>query len=633
MNYVRFKIISDIVDGKPSRLRESYFTNNYISTLNEIKEYTKNIDVPFIQRIWHWVNEYPSHDLCKCGNKTSFNRNWLDGYKKYCSAKCAQSSQETKEKRKKTTIEKYGVDNISKLDGIKLKQEKTNFERYGTKSSFQNEKVKDKAKKTNLDRYGEDHYFKTGEFKEKSKQTNLEKYGSEHYAQTEEYIEKTIKTNNEKFGQDWYTQTDEYLTKSKITNNEKFGVDHYSKSEEYKIRVKETNLEKYDTEWYYQSDDFKEKSKKRFIELYGVDHFSKSDEYKKYIESCEYKQVRLKHKKSFYEDRGFEYISSEKIGHAKLRSCVCGHEFDIHPSNLQRRMLCGVIVCTICNPIDSQQSGQELNVVNWIKSLGVEIEIKKRDIISPYELDILIPDKNIAIEYNGLYWHSEVYKEKDYHLNKMLRCSEVGIDLIQIWEDDWLYREDIIKSIILGRIGLTKNKIYARKCELREVIDKKSVRDFFNMNHIQGATNYKTAIGLYYKDVLVCCMLFHRPKKEIELVRFVSLINCSVVGGASRLFKFYVKNYDCDKIVSFADRSIFNGNLYIELGFDFINRTPINYWWVIDGLRKHRFNYNKKKLIKEGFDENLSESEIMRNRGFYKIHGCGLDKYIFLKNK
>lgn len=143
----RLNKINEIINGHSVRLRDSYFSKNYIDIYNQIIIYCQDInELNFKQKIWHWANNKPGYYLCKCGAKTTFHKNWLDGYRRFCSPKCSQSERDTKEKRKKTTIEKYGVDNIAKADKIKKKQEKTNIEKWGTKSSAQNQSVKEKIK-------------------------------------------------------------------------------------------------------------------------------------------------------------------------------------------------------------------------------------------------------------------------------------------------------------------------------------------------------------------------------------------------------------------------------------------------------------------------------------------------------
>ena len=675
----RKEIIDNILDGSPTRMRISYFQKNHIDVLNEIEQFCKNIDVPFKQMIWHWVNDRPNKVLCSCGNPVKFNRNWLDGYKENCSPKCAQSKRSTKEKRRKTVMEKYGVDNIAKSTDIKEKQRNTNIERYGATSSFQNKHVRDKWKNTMLSKYGVDHYFKTDDFKEKSKETNEKKYGKPYFVQTDDYIEKTKQTMNDRFGVDWFSKTDQWYEMSKRTSEEKYGVDHYAKTDEYKEKVNSYYNEKYKTDWFFQTDEFKVKtkelmnekfgvdhhtksdfykqkvisesqskwgkdhffqtdqflnvSKKTMNEKYGVDHFPLSDQYKDIMSSDKMIEKRLSRRKLFYKGLGFTFISDSKnnVSHVVLKSEVCGHEFEIHPTTLQRRMDANIQACSVCNPFDTQ-SGQEKNVIEFIGSLGIDFVANKRDIIPPYEIDIYIPELKLAIEYNGLYWHSEMYRSRKFHIEKTSKCNESGIRLIHIWEDDWMFKNDIVRSIILNAVNKTGNRIYARKSVIKEVTDKKLVNHFFDSNHIQGKTNFKTAIGLFYDDEMVSCMLFHKPRKQHELVRFCNKKFHNVIGAASKLFKYYIKNYEVDEIISFADISMFTGGLYESLGFEFDNRSDVNYWWVVNGIRRHRFSFSKKKLVSKGYDENLSGSDIMRSLGNYKVFGCGLDKWVWNRN-
>jgi hypothetical protein len=206
MNPERLKHLEEITENIPNRLRESYLSK-YVDLYNSIINYT-NLDLPFIQKIWHWVNDCPNEFTCKCGKKTSFNRNWKDGYKEYCSAKCTQSNNETKEKRKKTNLEKYGVDNVAKNHDVKSKMENTNLERYGYKSSFQNEDVRDKWKESIKEKWGVDHYFKTEDFKIKSKSYYLKKWGVEHKLDVEEIKQKIKDTCMSKYGVETYLNTE-----------------------------------------------------------------------------------------------------------------------------------------------------------------------------------------------------------------------------------------------------------------------------------------------------------------------------------------------------------------------------------------------------------------------------------------
>ena len=201
-----------------------------------------------------------------------------------------------------------------------------------------------------------------------------------------------------------------------------------------------------------------------------------------------------------------------------------------------------------------------------------------------------------------------------------------GIRLIHIFEDDWFSKKEIVKSIILNHLKITNKKIYSRECNIRNVSSKKC-REFLDNNHIQGYSRCKYKIGLFYKNELVSVMTFGyrkiNNKEQFELIRFCNKINTSVVGSASKLFKHFIFNNNIEHIVSYADISIFTGDIYTKLGFTFKHLSSPNYFWFIDNKRFHRFKFNKKKLIKEGFDSNKTGNEIMNNRGYYKIWSCG----------
>jgi len=249
-----------------------------------------------------------------------------------------------------------------------------------------------------------------------------------------------------------------------------------------------------------------------------------------------------------------------------------------------------------------------------------------RDVISPYELDIYLPELNVAFEYNGLYWHSELFKAKGYHKQKKTRCKNKGVELLNIFEDAWKYKQPIIKSIILNKLNKTE-KIYARKCIIREV-DNKEYKQFLENNHIQGYIPADVKLGLYYNDVLVSVMSFANRKlyknNGTELMRFCNILNTSVIGGASKLFKHYIDNYDYIEIISYSNNDIGSGNMYDKLGFTYIKDTVSNYWWVIDDVREYRFKWSKQELIKNNLlIDGETENACMTRLGYYRIFDSG----------
>ena len=253
----------------------------------------------------------------------------------------------------------------------------------------------------------------------------------------------------------------------------------------------------------------------------------------------------------------------------------------------------------------------EREISESLKENGITIIQNDRKTIYPYELDILVPDYNIAIEYCGLYWHSELNNRgKDYHVTKTERCKQKGIKLITIFEDEYLKNKDFIISKILYNFNVSKcNNINARQCVVKE-ISSNDKNIFLNAFHIQGGDKSQIKLGLFYKECLVSVMTFAKPSlvrssKHIrssenvwELNRFATNTNYNVRGAAGKLLSYFKKNYTWSKIYSYADRRWSTGELY-----------------------------TKFKLVEQGFDKNKSEKQIMEERGYTRIWDCGHYKF------
>jgi len=262
--------------------------------------------------------------------------------------------------------------------------------------------------------------------------------------------------------------------------------------------------------------------------------------------------------------------------------------------------------------------------------------VYKKEIIENYrklgkELDIFLPDINLGIEFNGLYWHSDKFKDKNYHYDKWKYYNEKGIKIITIWEDDWNLKQNLVKSILLNQLSLNENKIYARKTIIKEV-DYKDSKYFLEKNHIQGNCQASIRLGLYYNNELVSLMTFGKrnigKKLQFELLRFCNKQNTGVVGGASKLFKHFNNQFKPTKVISYANLDISNGKLYDILRFENKGHTGLNYWWVKD-KRYSRNKFMKHKLVAEGANPKKTEDEIMSERGYNKIYGSGNIKYTY----
>jgi len=278
--------------------------------------------------------------------------------------------------------------------------------------------------------------------------------------------------------------------------------------------------------------------------------------------------------------------------------------------------------CLICHP--NGESKVEKLLQDYIISLGFDIKANNKDILGNLEYDIWIPAKRIAIEYNGVYWHSTEWKSSEYHVDKFIRSRDAGVRLIQIFEDEWIRTPDIIKSRLRSILGVG-DRIYARKCNLQE-ISGDEYNKFTKLHHLQGhaAATYK--YGLYLNTELVSVMSFSKSRYTnhgYELIRYCSIGN--IVGGASKLFKHFIKHIDPVSVVSYANRCWSDGGLYNMLGFTntTVNDANVGYWYIKNHNRFHRSTFVKSKLIKLGYDASLTESDIMKSAGYLKIYDCG----------
>lgn len=293
-------------------------------------------------------------------------------------------------------------------------------------------------------------------------------------------------------------------------------------------------------------------------------------------------------------------------------------------------------------PIRFTSSG-ERSVGDFIEStLGISVVRNNRKLIHPYELDIYIPSHNLAIEYCGLYWHSELQNRgKDYHIRKFNMCKELGIQLITIFEDEYLNNIDLIHNKLASILGSSKVEcIHARTCDVRE-ISPSDKRIFLDVNHVQGNDTSSIKLGLFFDNILVSVMTFAKPSRVRssvkhqqtkglwELNRFASHCEYNVRGAAGKLLSYFKKNYDWSTIYSYADKRWSQGALYHTLGFTQVSDTSPNYWYVPRGYykREYRYNYAKYKLIEQGFDSTKTEKQIMLDRGFTRVWDCGHHKF------
>lgn len=279
-------------------------------------------------------------------------------------------------------------------------------------------------------------------------------------------------------------------------------------------------------------------------------------------------------------------------------------------------------------------------IYNYVMNNTKEEVIRNsRQIIPPLELDIYIPGNKIGIEINGDYWHSTIYKDKNYHRDKTLAAGANEVKLITIYEYEMENSPEKIKSIIDSALNFNMQKIYARNCEIKE-IDSKESMEFEDKYHLDGRSSASIRIGLYYKEQLVGEMTFGRPrfdsKYDVELIRLCYRANVIVVGGTERMFKYTIEKYKLNNIITYCNLDKFSGKSFLKIGFNIIGITEPGYIWVKHGTHEvlRRYQTQKHILVENGCGTaDQTEDEIMMNLNFFKIYNSGNLKLAYNKEK
>lgn len=489
----------------------------------------------------------------------------------------------------------------------------------------------DKAKKTSMERYGVESPAKSDVVKKRRVETNLRKYGAKSHTQTEEYKQKirgrkhsdeTRKKMSETAKRVMDERGDEIIAARKATNFERYGVEHASQNLSIQKKVKDTHTKRYGshylsseagkqsridafgTENYFRTPEFQEKVKKHNMEKYGTRHHLQNPDA---LEKLDDREWLL----SKYKESTIVGIA-EEIGSSPSTVWNYLIEYGVEDSEHGA----------------SKVSQGERDLIEFLTEKNLNLVTSSRSIIPPLELDIYIPEDSLAIEFNGIFWHSERFQDRDYHQKKSLACMDKGIQLIHVWEDDWKdpNKREIIFKKIESKLGVAE-KIYARKCKVVEPTTLQ-VREFYDRNHLQGFVRSTIHIGLEYEGSLVACISFHLVEDgEWDLTRYAT--SKTVVGGFTRLLTAFQRTNSWNKIVTFAHLDYSHGNVYEKAGFDKIRITPPGMWYTKGGVRERREKYMKSKLddLLTDFDPSLTERENMHNHGFLRIYDAGSIRY------
>lgn len=429
-------------------------------------------------------------------------------------------------------------------------------------------KAHDSIKENLIYKYGVDNVAKIPEVQAKIRQTNLERYGRTTVLQTPEVIEKSLKTRNSA------------EVKNKMSEHSKL-------REVYQLGISAANTE-----------ESKEKRKNTCLKRYGTKHVLAS------------KEIRAKINKTISERYPKGSLARSMMTSKRKQTCL--KRYDVEVGFFAK----------------GYQSSGEAEVREFIKSLGFTGN-QNNKAVPGIQLDIYIPEKNFAIEYNGMYWHSDAVKhDRLYHWRRTKLCEEHGIRLFHIYEWEWAneIKRDIIKSVIKIALGITPSKVYARQCEIKNV-PVPEYRKFCEKNHLQGYRHASVILGLYYGDELKQLMSFSQPQKrnarktyQWEIVRGCPGSNNVVVGGISKLWKYFLKTYNPKSVMSYCDMNKFDGHGYELLGMRLASEERGNLWMI-----------DKKTLRVQQWIFRNKERREEQEKNSYKVFGVGNRTYVWTK--
>ena len=466
------------------------------------------------------------------------------------------------------------------------------------------------------------------------------KYGVEHVSQIDEVKKKKERTCMARHG------VKSILCKKEVREDamtEKYGEKHALKIPKFK-KKQEDSLEK--TTGHRNIYELQDEAKAGVMAKYGVDNVFKlpemrttaRDSFKSKYGVEKYAYLHITHMENMNRDFWLRNFVNTKKNYFDVAKCAKYH-------NIQHIAVCNKLKEFNITVRHKWSSIQEINIANLFNKSGLTCNTKDRKLIAPLELDLVVPDVKLAIEYDGLLFHSQGITSntldyevsEDYHINKTNKCAEAGYQLLHIFENEWLdpVKRRIWESVIESKIG-TSARIYARNTIVQKISDVEAY-NFCEQNHLQGGVHASHNYGLLYGDDLVAVMTFSKSRYnknyDWELIRSCTLVGNTVVGGASKLLKAFRKD-NKGSIISYANRRWSNGNVYEKLGFKYTGETQQNYFYfkTRDGSRypldyklHSRIEFQKHKLkdILKNFDSEKTELENMYLNGYRTIYDCG----------
>ena len=464
------------------------------------------------------------------------------------------------------------------------------------------------------------------------------KYINLHQRRDPEKKKEWSKKMQETMKSRWYDTGRKHEIYDKVRNTvvEKYGTDHVFQSDDVKEKIKKTMIEKYGHENCSQNADIKEKKRISYKKRYECEFNQSAEVNNKIIKSRHKNTYKRFERFSTFVQPLFEVDDFHGGGDLKIYDWQCMECKNVFKSCYDDGLM---PKCSQCKR--NINTGEE-EIYIFLTTLGFNPQRNTRRVIAPLELDLYIPEKNLAIEFNGIYWHQlSMLGDKNYHKKKTDLCKEKGVKLVHIFEDEWNQKKEIVKSRLKNILKCENLSIFARKCKIVTLTSKEK-NEFLLRNHIQGSDNSSICYGLFNKEYneIVSIMTFGKPRfsknYQYELIRFCSELNMNVVGGASKLLSHFIKNINPDSLLSYSDLRWSNESttVYEKIGFEYSHTSEPNYWYFKGNRKYSRYLVQKHKLSKilKNFDSSISAEKNLKNNNFMKLYDCGNLVYVWKNN-
>jgi hypothetical protein len=595
-----FKVIPEFLSKMQNPKSYVLGLKRNIELYNMVLEYQKLIKAASIPETLYCIVHNVMPIKCACGNKALFNT-FNKGYRSVCAFDCPEKGKNHQYKLKKIWKDTDAYSNMLE------KREETCLQKYGNKIAAVTQSVIDKTKTTNIQRYGTPYPLQSPEIQNKVKETIKSKYGVEYPFQSEDIRNKASMMFEQNHGK----------KNDMLIPREVFSQNNEGKNP-------------------FEIESVKNRSKQSFIDKYGVEHALQNPKFlKKSQQTSMNNHGRANGAQLHYTDEAYAFLTDKSRFQDELNNnnvmSICEKYGILRPTLYKWHHRHGLDILKT-----RIKSSYEEEIAKILTDLNITFIRNYNKLCHPRQVDFYIPDHALAIEFNGLYWHSEISgkKDKTYHASKAELCKENGIQLLTIFEDEWINRHETIINHVKHLCGITDTVVGARKVIITTESMNNEIRNFLNDHHIQGKASMVSYVLAGRVDGrLVAAMTLHScavGTGEYDINRFCTDTKASYPGLFSKFLKYIERNLPTVSfLTTIADLRWSHGDVYFKSGFSLIGCIKPDYHYTDYQKREHKFTYRKNNIRKK-FNIDITgktEKELMESLGYDRIWDCGKLKF------